>query len=294
MKTKQTEIQQITFIGMLINLILSILKSSVGYLYKSQSLFADGIHSLSDMATDIIIIVGAKFWEQPPDKSHPYGHGRIETLVTLTIGITLAVVAFGIGWKAINNFNENLTKPSFAVFIIAIISIFSKEILYQWTIKKGRKLKSSAIISNAWHHRSDALSSIPVAVAVIGSYFYPAILYLDSIAAILVSIMLLKAAYSIAKPGILEICETNAGLEIEELIKIKAKDIKEIKEIHAIRTRKLGAAIFADLHLLLDANTTVYDGHEVGMKLKRELLAENDSLIDVLIHIEPYEEKKNG
>ncbi len=290
---KEKEIQYITFVGLVINVILSALKCSIGYLYKSQALFADGIHSLSDMVTDIIIIVGAKYWEQPADKSHPYGHKRIETLITLIIGIGLATIAIGIGCKAIINFNNPIkVSPSLSVLIVAIISILFKELLYHWTIKKGKEIKSRALISNAWHHRSDALSSIPVTIAVMGGYIMPSFLFLDHIATIIVTVMLLNAAWSIAKPALLEICETDAGSDIDLIIKNTANDISEIKEVHAIRTRKMGDAVFADLHLLVDANITVYEGHKIAAKLKKQLISSNERLIDVLIHIEPYEENR--
>ncbi len=289
MKKTKKQIQKITFTGLFINLALSVLKCSVGHLYKSQALFADGIHSLSDMATDLIIIIGAKFWEQPADDCHPYGHARIETLVTIIIGATLAGTALFIGWEAVISFSNSQDKnPGWAVFIVALISIIVKESLYHWTISKGKKLKSSALISNAWHHRSDALSSIPVAVAVIGGFLFPALRYLDQIAAFLISAMLLKAAWSIARPGILEICEASAGAETEKFLKELAAQIPEIKDIHAIRTRRLGGSVLADLHLLVDPNISVEAGHKIGGKFKKLVLDSDNNIVDVLVHVEPY------
>ncbi|RLD12410.1 MAG: cation transporter [Chlamydiae bacterium] len=287
-KTKK-QIQKTTFKGMIINLALTAAKCSVGYLSKSQALFADGIHSLSDTATDIMIIIGAKFWEQPADECHPYGHARIETLVTIIIGAALAFTALFIGWEAVISFNDKVDKnPGWIVFSIAIISIIVKESLFRWTISKGKKFKSSALISNAWHHRSDALSSIPVAIAVLGGYFFPNLKYLDQIAAMLVAIMLLKASWSIAHPGILEICEASAGAETKRFLKELASQIPEIKEIHAIRTRKIGGSVFADLHLLVDPKISVESGHKIGGKFKKMVLESNKDIVDVLVHIEPF------
>ena len=289
MKENKNQIQKITFAGMFINLALSALKCSVGYLSRSQALFADGIHSLSDTATDLMIIIGAKFWEKPADDCHPYGHARIETLVTIIIGAALAFTALFIGWEAIISFSDTGDKnPGWIVFIIAVVSIIVKESLFQWTISKGKKLKSSALISNAWHHRSDALSSIPVAIAVLGGYFFPNLKYLDQVAALLVAAMLLKAAWSIAHPGILEICESSAGIETERFLKELALQIPEIKEIHAIRTRKIGGSVFADLHLLVDPEISVEAGHEIGGKFKKMVLDANKDIVDVLVHIEPW------
>lgn len=289
MKTVKKQIQKITFKGLFINLALAILKCSVGYLSKSQALFADGIHSLSDMATDLMIIIGAKFWEKPADDCHPYGHARIETLVTIIIGAALAVTALFIGWEAILSFsNKDDKNPGKIVFVVALISIILKESLFRWTISKGKKLKSSALISNAWHHRSDALSSIPVAVAVIGGFMFPALIYLDQIAALLVATMLLKAAWSIARPGILEICESSAGTETEIIIKKLSSQIPEIKEIHAVRTRVLGGSVLADLHLLVDPKISVEEGHDIGDKFKKIVLESTENIVDVLVHIEPW------
>jgi len=288
----QNNIKNITFVGLIVNLILAAVKSGVGYFCKSQALFADGIHSLSDMATDLIILIGANFWKKPADDCHPYGHARIETLITIIIGSALGVTALFIGWDAIVSFGQKNNKnPGWSVFIVALISIFVKEILFRWTIFNGKNLKSSALVSNAWHHRSDALSSIPVVVAVPGGYFFPNLKFLDQTAALLVAAMLFKAAWSIAKPGFYEICEASAGEETELLLKKLAEKIPEIKEIHAVRTRRLGGTVFADLHLLVDPKISVEEGHNIGKQFKKLVLDSNSEIVDVLVHIEPFNVK---
>ncbi len=286
------EIRRITWFGLILNICLSISKVTVGILFACQALVADGIHSISDMATDLVVIVGAGYWTQPPDKKHPYGHGRLESLVSTVIGGVLAAAAVGMIWEAIKGFNtpHPVTLPGWPALAVAIASIVSKEWLYRWTIGIGRKLHSSALVSNAWHHRSDALSSLPVAAAVIGSMIFPDIKYLDHLAAVIVSAMLLKASWDIAVPCLLELTETGAGNEFENIIRQTAAEVNDIAEIHAIRTRKVGGSVFTDMHILVPPDMTVREGHNISGKLRHMILEKEPRIVDVLIHIEPNDE----
>lgn len=167
-------IRKATWIGSIANIILAVVKITIGKLTNSQALIADGVHSFSDLVTDAAILIGAKFWTAPADKEHPYGHGRFETLTNIFIGILLAFVGIGIGWESLHSISqEQHNSPSLLAFGAAVASIVVKEILYRWTVIQAKKVNSRALFANAWHHRSDALSSLPVAIAVIANYVVP-------------------------------------------------------------------------------------------------------------------------
>lgn len=290
-ENKLYQIRKITVIGAIINIILSVSKILVGYLSFSQALIADGIHSLSDLISDGAVLIGSKYWADEPDKKHPYGHGRIETLVTLGIGIALAVVAIGMIREALLAINEvHANTPGVLALIVALSSILSKEIIYRWTIKTGKKINSRALIANAWHHRTDAFSSIPVAVAVIGVWVFPQLTYLDHIAAILVSLMLLKAAWDIASPCISEIMEEQDYHDIDNKVEEITEGISYIYDAHNIKTRRVGTLIFVEMHILVDGNMTVNKSHQLADDIEEELKKMNNQIYEVTIHIEPKNE----
>ena len=270
------------------NIFLAAVKISVGSLACSQALIADGFHSLSDLITDGAVIIGSKFWGMKYDDKHPYGHQRIETMISFLIALILAGVATGICWEAVSTMQEpDESSPGLIALFVALISIISKEILYRWTIKKGKDIDSMALISNAWHHRSDALSSVPVAIAVGVTFFLPDLAYLDHIAAIIVSAMLLKASWNIALPCINEIMDTQGDAKLSETLEGIKKKEKRILEFHKIRSRTSGFSVFVDLHMLVDPTMNVADSHSITKKVEEKLKEHNPRIIDVTIHVEP-------
>lgn len=281
-------IQKITWLGAFINILLAAAKILVGIIAFSQSLIADGIHSLSDLVTDAAVLIGSKFWGNEPDKKHPYGHGRIETLVSLGIGIGLAIVAIGIIRDAILSFKHpQVTPPGWIAFIVALISVASKEYIFRLTVKTGKKINSRALIANAWHHRTDALSSIPVALAVIGTHVFPTFVYFDQIATIIVSLMLLKAAYDIAHPCISELMEEQVHVDIEgDLLKITDK-YPQIVNLHDIRIRRVGTMHFIEMHMFVKGDMSVNTSHALTEEIESTLHKNNQQIADVTIHIEP-------
>jgi cation diffusion facilitator family transporter len=282
-------IRKATWVGSIANVALALLKITVGKITGSQALIADGVHSFSDLVTDTAILIGSRYWTAPADKEHPYGHGRFETLTNIFIGIILAIVGIGIGWDSINSIgNEAKTNPGMLAFGAAIASILVKEILYRWTVIQAKKINSRALHANAWHHRSDALSSLPVAIAVIANYFVPDLHYLDQVAALLVTAMILKAAFEILWPAIMEITEAEADSDIENKIQQYASENSDIREVHAIRSRRTGSSILLDFHLLVDPDMSVDKAHEITEDFKSHILKHLDEVIDVIIHIEPY------
>ncbi len=208
------QVRLVTWVGMLVNIGLSGFKIAAGYFGSSQAIVADGVHSLSDTTTDLAVLIGVRYWTAPPDRDHPHGHRRIETVITMLIGFVLAGVALGLGYNAIITIQVQHDPPKLIALVAALVSIVSKEVLYQWTVLVGKQAKSSAVIANAWHHRSDGLSSIPAALAVGGALLYPDWYFLDHVGAILVSMFIINAAWKISWPALKQLTDTGASPEV--------------------------------------------------------------------------------
>lgn len=290
MNLEMREARRITVVGMVVNVLLSILKFILGIAGHSQAVVADAVHSLSDMGTDLLVLFGIKFWSAPADKQHPYGHQRIETIITLLISMLLALVAFEIGWKAIERLAEpTRTQPLSFALLGPLVSIVSKELLYRKTRAIGKKIHSSALIANAWHHRSDALSSIPAFIVVLAASKDPHWAFLDSVGAVIVALLILKVVWDIASPAIFELSERGAGDEDVREIARLAESIKGVCSVHRLRTRRLGTGWFVDLHVLVDGNLLVREGHDIATQVQHLLLQEGPDIADVTVHIEPEE-----
>ncbi len=284
------QIRKVTWIGLVINVLLATVKFIVGFIGSSQAVIADAVHSLSDMATDFAVIFGVKFWSAPPDENHPYGHHRIEALVTTAIGLSLALVAVFLAYNAITNLR---IKDPVQTGVIAvwgpILSIILKEWLYRWTIKVGRQVKSPAVIANAWHHRSDALSSMPALIAVVLSVINPEWAFVDHLGAFIISAFILKVSWDIIIPSLAELTDLGAVEEDRIMIEKVTQAVEGVEEVHAIRTRKFGGSLYVDLHMLVDKNITVMAGHDISEDVKTALLEKGPGILDVVIHIEPHE-----
>jgi len=281
---------RVTWVGFWINISLSILKYIAGILGHSQTMIADATHSLSDLITDIAVLVGLRYWSKPADSTHPYGHQRIETLVTGLIAFLLAVVGVGIGYNGLVSLREPDGAPVGKIaLVMAFVSIVVKEILYRWTVVQGKKLNSPAIIANAWHHRSDALSSLPAFVAIGISLINPSLSYFDHIGAVVVSLFIIKVSWDLLAPVLQELSDKGASdADVMMIIKI-AESIDGVREVHAVRTRQHGNHMFVDLHVLVNGNLTVSEGHDIASEVKHKLLEHGPSIQDVIVHIEPYE-----
>ena len=284
------QIRKVTIWGMLVNIGLALVKFIVGLIGSSQAVIADAVHSLSDMATDIAVIFGVKFWSAPPDKDHPYGHGRIEALVTVAIALALLGVAVGLGYNAFSTINSKHDESVGWIAIYGpIFSIIFKEALYHWTVRVGKEVKSSAVIANAWHHRSDVLSSIPALIAVIVSAINPQWNFVDSIGAIIISVFILKVSWDIIIPALHELSDSGASQNDRNHIKEIALQVEGVKSTHAIRTRKFGASIYVDLHILVSPELTVRAGHDISEDVKVALMNDGPDIVDVIVHLEPYD-----
>ena len=281
-------VQFVTVVGMILNIVLVFAKAAGGLFFHSQALLADAVHSLSDLVTDLAVIFGVKFWSAPPDRSHPYGHGRIETLVSAFIGISLAAVAFGLASDAIGTLRHGTEHgPAGFAFVIAVFSVISKEIVFRWTRAKAREVRSTAMEANAWHHRSDAISSIPAAVAIAIAYFFPKLHFIDPVGAIVVPGFILHSAWKIVQPTLHELSEAGVSKEDQAKIYRLATSLPGILGAHALRTRNAGSAIWADIHIIVDPDMTVREGHDLSHKV-RDLLVDSDlNIVDVVVHLEP-------
>jgi cation diffusion facilitator family transporter len=282
------EVRRITWIGLVGNILITALKLVVGIVGSSQAVVADAVHSLSDMTTDIAILVGVRFWSPPADECHPYGHRRIETIVTVGIGVALAVVALGIAYRGIATVrDEHIEQPGRIALIGAIISIVVKEVLYRWTIAVGRRIKSSALRANAWHHRSDALSSIPAALAVAVAIINPRLSFMDHIGAMVVALFILHASWKIIKPALAELTDSSAPADVAGHICRVASGTKDVRDVHALRTRRMGPGIFVDLHITVDGSMSVLQGHDVSEAVKHRIQEQVPNIFDVVVHLEP-------
>ena len=284
-----SQVRRVAGVGLVTNLILSAIKLVGGLVGASQAVVADAVHSLSDSVTDVALLVGVQYWSKPPDAEHPHGHRRIETLITTAIGVLLAIVGLALGLNAVASLRETHTgAPGWIAFAAAVVSIFSKEILYRWTVRVGRRIKSSAVIANAWHHRSDGLSSIPAAAAVAGAALSPGWWFLDHIGAVVVSLFILQAAWRIAKPALGQLIDAGASAEDREKIREIAMSVDGVEHAHAIRTRYVGSGVQVDLHVKVRADLTVREGHDISEVVKQRLMAEGPDVVDVVAHLEPY------
>jgi len=281
------EVRRVTVVGMVLNIVLAALKGVVGVLFKSQALVADGVHSLSDLVTDVAVLLGVRYWSAPADEEHPYGHGKIEALVSLFIAVALVIVAYELGETAVRSLlRGDREVPGLPAFFLALVSVASKEWLFRWTRRVARAVRSTALEANAWHHRSDAFSSAPVAVSVIVAHFFPALAWIDAVGAILLSFFVLYAAWEISKPAVQELID--AGIDDKALaIAAVAMTVSGVHDVHKVRARRYGGAFSADLHIHVDPRLTVTEGHAIGHAVHDALVTADLSVVDVVVHVEP-------
>ncbi len=288
--SKERIVRKVTWVGLLVNLFLAAIKFIAGIYGKSQALVADAIHSLTDLTTDIAVIAGSHYWSRPPDENHPYGHRRLETLVTVFIGIVLIAAGVGIGWKAISTLQERQTAaPGWIAVLAALASIVCKESLYRWTAATGRRVKSPALAANAWHHRTDALSSLPVLIAVAGAIIFPSWSFLDRVGAVIVSIFILHASIKIIWPGISELVDVGAPKETRKKIRDIALESEGVLQVHDIRTRYISTSIQVDLHIVVEGSITVREGHDIADDVKARIIDTIPEVLDVIVHVDPPE-----
>jgi cation diffusion facilitator family transporter len=290
----------VTWVGLWVNVVLSILKLVAGYFGRSTAIIADGIHSLSDSVTDVLVLVGFNFASKPIDESHDFGHGKFETLSSTLIGLILMGVGIGILWSGIDKImssfsGEVLPVPGWIAFWAALISILANESLYWYQKVVGEKLDSRAIVANAWHHRSDALTSVASIIGIGGAILLgDQWVVLDPLAAVLVSFMIVKVSYDILKGSILELTEASLGKEAKSKILEISQSIPEVRNPHHIRTRKIGSYAGIDMHIEVDKSLNVAEAHNISHKLENAIKKEFGDESFVNIHVEPMGYKKDN
>ena len=282
---------RVTLIGSVVDLLLGVSKILVGFAAQSQALIADGFHSLSDLVTDVAVLYAAKHSHQEADEDHPYGHGRIETVVTVGLGIALMGVAIGIMIDATHRlFNPNtLLSPGMWALVIAGISVIAKEVIYQYTMVIAKRYRSNMLKANAWHSRSDAISSIIVVVGIIGSM--AGLTYLDAIAAIGVGVMIAKIGWDLAWNSLKELVDTGLDSERVKAIEKSILDVDGVGTLHILRTRQIGADALVDVHIQVDPYLSVSEAHYISETVRSKLIKEIEEVIDVMVHIDPEDDE---
>ncbi|MDK2951201.1 MAG: hypothetical protein PWQ77_866 [Kosmotogales bacterium] len=289
---------KITLIGFLANVILTAGKLLAGIFGNSNAMIADGIHSFSDFVSDIVVIFGFRISGKPADANHNYGHGRFETLSSAAISVMLIIAGFSIAYRGFSNlilfFSGNvLEPPGIIALVAAFISIGVKELLYRYTIIVGRKINSQAIIANAWHHRSDAFSSIATSIGIGG-----AILLgenwrvLDPIASLLVSILIIKTGINILKDSINQFLDCAVDIDTRNEIISISKEVEGIMNLHDLKTRKIGDSISMEFHINVLPELSVYKSHKLTERLEMKLRKKFGEKTNISIHVEPYINQK--
>ena len=285
-------------LGLGVNVFLTLLKYAAGFFGRSSAMVADATHSLSDLLTDIIVFFGLSAANKPADSCHPYGHGKIEALLAALCGITLLAAGGGIFWTGATRITaflqgETGRTPGMIALWAALISVTSKEILYRYTLVRGRKLDSSVLIAKAWDHRSDALSSVGTLFGIGGAIFGgEKWRILDPVAAVVVSVFVLRAAYPILKDSLNELIEGSLPPSVEEQVKevLLAKD--GVKSFHKLKTRRIGSSIAVDVHIQMKGSMTLSESHEISKQVERDLRRAFGEETHISLHMEPLPQLK--
>ncbi|MBR3871872.1 MAG: cation transporter [Paludibacteraceae bacterium] len=297
---REKEIYKLTLWGSLVNFLLLVFKFVAGFVGNSAAMIADAVHSLSDFITDIIVILFVRVSSMPKDENHHYGHGKYETLATAIIGVVLFAVGVGILVNAVETIidffhGKELAAPNIWALGAAAVSIVFKEALYQYTVYKGKNLNSNALMANAWHHRSDALSSIGTLLGISGAMFLgEKWRVLDPIAAFLVSIFILKVAIELTKASLEELLEKSLPKKTQEKILNIIHSFPEVKSPHNLRTRHIGSNIAIEFHIRMDGNLSLNEVHEITKRMENALKAEFGPLTHIGIHMEPINHEKEA
>jgi cation diffusion facilitator family transporter len=284
--------RRVTWTSVALNLILTVAQVTIGTLGNSQALVADGVHTLSDLITDGMVLFAIKHGAKAADEEHPYGHARIETAVTLALGIMLVAVAIGIAWRAGDRlaFDPSpFTIPSSMTLWVALLTLAIKEGLYLYTIRTAARYGSALLRANAWHHRSDAISSV-IVVAGIGGALY-GYGYLDAVAAIVVALFVARIGTQLGWQAMRELIDTGLDSDDREAIRRVIRAVNGVKALHLLRTRRMGGQAYVDVHILVDPKLSVSEGHQISEVVRQRLIQQIAPVTDVMVHIDTYEDE---
>ena len=287
---RYSQAKKITLIGAIINAILGSIKILGGYFFHSHALIADGLHSFSDLITDVMVVFASKYGSQDADISHPYGHQRIETAATLLLALLLILAGAGIAWDSLDEFIKGqVSKPDNFALIIAVLSIIANEGLFHYTLRVGQNIQSALVIANAWHHRSDAASSIVVALGLVGSFF--GFSYFDAIAAIIVGCMIIKMGINYGWNSVKELVDTAVEPAILQQIEAIIRKIDGVEKIHQLRSRSMGSDILIDVHIIVSPFISVSEGHYIAQNVHHILTSQLPAVKDVTVHVDPEDDE---
>lgn len=283
---ERSEATRITVVGMILDAFLGIIKVISGLLFHSQALIVDGIHSFSDVASDLVVVGVMRLSRQEPDQEHPYGHQRIETLGTMVLGSLLIAVGAALAW---DNTLRLLTPaaahlPEWPVLVAALISVLSKEWIYHYTRRVGLAIRSDLIVANAWHSRTDAFSSVVVLVSTAGAMM--GYLWLDILAAIVISILIIHIGWKFTWDSVKELVDTGLSPEDTKLLRKTALAIEGVRDVHELRSRRMGQDILLDVHLVVRPEISVSEGHQIGMQVVSAMRETMENILDINFHVD--------
>ncbi len=288
---RYSEARHVTLVGAVVDLLLGVAKIVVGFIGNSQALIADGVHSLSDLATDVIVLLAMKHGSRAADEEHPYGHGRIESMATVVLGVALLAVAICIAYDAsLRLLNpELLPHPGWLALSVATISIVAKEAIYHYTMRVANRLNSQLLRANAWHSRSDAISSVVVVIGITGAM--NGLPWLDAVAAIAVGAMVGKIGAELAWHSAQELIDR--AMEPEQVTKIRAAilSVNGVEALHMLRTRRMANDGLVDVHILVDPKSSVSEGHLISERVRQAVMEKVDGITEVMVHIDPEDDE---
>lgn len=282
-------VRRVTFAGILVNVAIAAAKAVAGVMSSSQALVADAVHSASDLVTDLVVVFSVRYWVAPADDDHPYGHGKIEALVTLVISAALVFAAWELARNAVMSLvrGKSDATPGAMALAVAIGSIVLKEVVFIVTRAVAQRVRSTALEANAWHHRSDALSSIPVAAAVAVVWAFPSLWWVDAAGALIVSAFVLHVAWKLASPAFQELTDAQIGSKADAVAAV-ALGVVGVKGVHKPRARRYGSSFQADIHIQVDGSLSVAEGHAIGHAVKEAVVNAGLDVDDVVVHVEPW------
>ncbi|TGN41891.1 cation diffusion facilitator family transporter [Marinobacter confluentis] len=283
---ERTEATRITLIGMVLDAVLGITKVITGLLFHSQALIVDGIHSFTDVASDLVVVAVMRVSRQEPDQEHPYGHQRIETLGTMVLGSLLIAVGAALAWdNTLRLLNPDVARiPEWPILVAALVSVLSKEWIYRYTRRVGLAIRSDLIVANAWHSRTDAFSSVVVLVSTVGAMM--GYLWLDILAAIAISLLIIHIGWKFTWDSVKELVDTGLSPEDTERLRNTAMGIEGVRDVHELRSRRMGQDILLDIHLVVRPEISVSEGHQIGMQVATAMRATMDNILDINFHVD--------
>ena len=282
--------RRVTLVGLILDACLGVIKVLIGFLYNSYALVADGIHSFSDVVSDIMVLVLFQISREEPDEDHPYGHERFETLGAVLLGSILIALAGALAWEAVQRvMSTALSAPGWPVLLVALVAVLGKEWIYHYTLRVGRAIRSDLIVANAWHSRTDALSSIIVMLGASGAMFgFP---WLDAAAACGIAVIVAKIGWRLAWDNIKELVDTAMPMEKQRHLREIAEATEGVRAVNAIKSRRMGSDFLLDINLQVDPQVSVSEGHEIGVRAEHRLLEAVPDVREVAFHIDAENEE---